>query len=481
MDDVVFSKKRDMAKQFFKDAVWIDNEIIDCLDETTPAEMLEKHFSLFVSLGKELLNIGVNCSLCSFGEQSDSDPFSENDDEKRACQIAEQSDLIILDWHMVGNECEPCLRVLSHLEKSGGVHFVLIFTQEETSDVDVVLTQKVGTYRHLGRTLHYANVSNSVYIVVISKHILRTLGNHATVAQHLVEEMCNLLIESYPDVLRWSALSVASSIKRCVPQWMSLLPSDTDVGVALDYYLNSDDGVASAVATVREMILGNVLDDLAAVLKSKSSRHLPDEILNSRIQEISSKINDGIRKETSSLSPKLQNQTVSFELNKTVKSGVVKKLTDFISNNEGDYQSIKQYISGCNSYAKYSELISGPIPTEILRGNIYKSPSCDKMCLCVSQACDCVRSEFLLMLVCETAHMPSQKDSLVFRCIDDACEIKLKVSSIEVISRKDLCDQYTCIGRLRNLIVDRLAHQFISHISRVGVDIPSYERALRKN
>lgn len=470
--------KIDIAKLFFKDAVWIDNEIIDCVDATLPDRALRHHFSFFVGLSKEFHNRGINCSLCTFRESFDDDPYAQGDDEERACKIAKQSDLVILDWHLQGDDCSSCLRILEQLEMEKGVHFVLIFTKEASSEVHRVLIQK--KYRRLKHGSQYANYNNSVFLVVVPKKDFEMANDLGVTADALISNMGNLLIELYPDALRWSAISAAALIKRFIPQWLSYLPEGTDLGVAVEYCIQKQKGESGAADTMRQMLLKNILDDLEEVVLSNSDEIISDEIFHDCFSQESKLFNEKLRLEVEKLPKREKKQAASYTIKDKLDDDFVSRLLKFQEKNQIDV--FNKCICSSIALAEYFERVSGPIPDRILRGNIYKSFSEETILLCITQACDCVRSQSLLMLVCKSVVPPLPNNAVFFRCDKAIYQIALRVTSLRLCLRVDLEDhaQYECIGRLRASIIDNLAHQYISHITRVGVDIPSYERDLRK-
>lgn len=414
---------------------------------------------------------------------------NNKDEVLKACQeLVLATDIILIDW-MLGLRDSPehCINILKEVTQLEGNRFIVILS--EADDVITKFREKFDDFKEEKNGWLYNDKGS--FVTIQKKENFGKLGN-GTSSTTLLDKIFSLMEGVYKDYLHWIALEIAAKIKEATPKWISSLPDGTDLGMLAEHIHSTE--------LVKDTVFENLMDDLHFSLNSDHISCLDDAYLDvdkwlgkdefiHEIEQMYSGIEDTSDRDTlksriKQLIPCCIQEQAPSNIGAKVKA--LKKLRDL--SDTYDIPPIKRFLVESDKFAEFCETVSIPLQhnCSIKRGSIFIDSSnsdMQSMWVCISQACDCVRSENLMFLEGKKVDRADDQGVKLYTrfqqsLFEFSCEPRiLKIENIEGESRQ--IANKKCVGYLRRDIVDRLAGRYWAHITRVGVNIPILERNLR--
>jgi hypothetical protein len=147
---------------------------------------------------------------------------------------------------------------------------------------------------------------------------------------------------------------------------------------------------------------------------------------------------------------------------------------------------VKEILKEIDKFGEFCEVLSIQSPRDVQRGAIYQGDTNDKILICISQSCDCLRKSPLLFI--EGTEMKKQRSSQVGETgilaggkpyLFKASAENLKTIVIQTENQQRNPENKTLLGYLRKDILERLAARFLRYATRVGVNQPLLMRKYR--
>lgn len=459
---------------YFRHAVWIDNEIIDSNIANRKDVDFTIHFSIFSRIAEEFHTLGVSCLLKNYPVPPSGDYFDTPTNIQGAefCRVlALHSDFVIIDWFLYDQDSTYCLQLINDLIHSPRFHFIIILTNANLDEVSRNLPlcfENIGNQRYFDQNGHFL-------IIEAKKDYIETPNSKH--ANDLLDAVRTCLEVTYDDILHTLAFNFACQAREIFPLMLASIPNNTDFGLAVDYKTrfnilmnkyksaykcepsNIDDFQQQAAGVIFEMITSNFFDDIKQTYFACSNHYETLKAIVSLTENFLSSVDlpcfnwDSLR-----------------EKKLTTHWKTLSELPDFLP-------SHSNFVTFCENISIHNQ--TNLENCSIVRGIVF-AEECSRY-ICISQSCDCLRKPVLLFLRAEQqqeGYSNNDGPSIFIQINSVLYSILLQPSSIITITRNDF-DKYKVSGILRRNIVDRLAAEFFSHITRVGVDISEPERILR--
>lgn len=488
---VVLALRNKIIHKFCRTILWVDDEI-DLL------KGLGGENSLFRDKFDEFTSEGLLCHLKGFppaGEGNDpyvNDPVVEN--AINACvRLAYQADVVIVDWELGdGTTSKHAKRIVNAiLGKDKGFRFVVILSKKDLPNT--VFADLDSPFEQVGDSGDLLVNKTGQFLLSLKKS---NFGN-----TKLFGRICGALSSAYSDYFHLAAMEIVGKIRDCVPSWFSSIPKNADLGVLIErgnamYQRDEGKSVYNECwnEDLQECIVRNLIEDLESVVLSerlcslkenvlKPSNHVPLPYAISRRESLSDDVNNGLQALKDCLK---ENDCSEFnekhyrKLSVGVPDDDIKKLVDEI----GSFSEFCDERSGCN--------VSGsrPCPGAVFKGLI-DSNSAD-LFVCISSACDCIRSESLLFLrgepislradvaIPDYASVSKIKGFKTLLRINGHPYMFRSVAHCVLPKSRNELDSLKVVGVVRMDALNRLISRFMAQTQRYGVNQPSLVRKLRK-
>lgn len=485
MTDEVSAIRKEIIHKFCRTILWIDDEID--LDNGLVRTKERLVNPLFKTKFEEFTKSGLLCHMMGFPDARPSpDPYAsqtEVDDALNSCvSLARQSDVVIIDWMLGGTDSsEFAVKIISKLVGEGkGFRFVVVLSKQEPKESAFT-------------AMSFEAVSDVLWKNKAGQFLL-SLRKDDFLSTDLFAEICCALQNAYPDYLHLTALEIAGRIKNLVPRWLSALPSNTDMGI-----LTERGNLMCGRSTketwrddIQECIVTNLFEDLTTIVLTEPLSALCDSVLCP--SNVASDCLSTILASTDSTV-----RGVVDPLRKCLSNTPSAKLTanqyKQLSKHRG-LKCISNFVQEVESYTEFCEKKS-TLDRGICPGNVYLNLFADSedIAVCISAACDCVRSESLLLLrgelmqdtqigevdVPDYDQIESQNGGkTVLRFQGKSYIFRHKANFLVTKSRSEICNSVRSVGTFRHDILNRLVDRFMSHVQRVGVNQPALSRDIRK-
>lgn len=488
MNEEINTIRNKVVQKFCRTVLWIDDEIH--LDQGLAAKGTSP---LFKDKFDEFTKSGLLCHMMGFPEtRPDSDPYaspSEVDEVLHSCvSLALQSDIVIIDWKLGSTDSSKYAeRIIKQVVgKDNGFRFIVVLSNEDPGD---------SAFNKIDSSFA-CNCSDGLWKNESGQFLL-SLRKNEFKDKKLFDTIRSALLKVYPDYLHLAALEIAGRIKDLVPQWLSALPSNTDMGILTERtnLMCQRDTEETWRDVIQECVVANLLDDLTTLIIREPLNTLgknalcPSNVISDLLSKLfETTVTPDVKSLLNQVKPSLGDEPQS-----KITANQYKQLLK-----HRDILSISNFLKEIEAYTEFCETksICGP---SICPGTVFSNmfTGSEDIAVCISSACDCIRAESLLFLRGE--RMKSFKNGeidipdyeqlgreaggkTVLRFHGQVYIFWHKANSITTKSRTDL-DQSTSIKRIgafRNDILNRLVSRFMSYLRRVGVTQPALSRSLRK-
>lgn len=490
MNEVINAIRNKVIQKFCRTVLWIDDEIH--LDQGLTAEGTP---SLFRNKYDEFTRSSLLCHMMGFpAVRPGSDPYvpqPEVDEILPSCKaLALQADIIILDWMLGSTDSSVYAEeIVKHVVgKNKGFRFIVVLTnKDDFSD---------STFVEFDPPFSKSDDFDDLWKNEYGQFLLN-LHKDEFKDKNLFDTICSALLNAYPDCLHLAALEIAGRIKDRVPQWLSALPSNTDMGILTERtnLMCQSNTKETWRDDIQECVVANLLDDLTTIIIREPLNTLGENALrpSNVISDLLSKLFEtSVTPDVKSLLNQVK-PCLGDEPQSKITANQYKQLSK-----HRDILSISNFIKGIEAYTEFCETKSFCAPS-ICPGIVYSNmfTGSEDIAVCISSSCDCIRAESLLFLRGERMkdvqigeiYIPDYEQlgreaggKTVLRFHGQVYIFWHKANSITTKFRADLEKSTSIkpIGAFRNDILNRLVSRFMSYLRRVGVTQPALSRSLRK-
>jgi hypothetical protein len=388
------------------------------------------------------------------------DPDEEPEELAITKKLTRSVDVVILDWYLASSEGpEHCLTIIESLLDEKESRFIIVLTQH--ADVKSAFASHFGDRFPI--TGDFAHAASGKHAAFLNK----PPAGGADAANEILSLIERLIAAAYPDYIHWAALEMAANIKKFVPRWLEALPRGTDWALLSEYCHDGDQAAA--------IVVGNLLEDLGHAidiyqLESAKAGNCKGADWPGRCE-----VDVGIQGATRQLmalespAPKLKQEIVA-DLAKSSSP----QTSDFV-------KSQKTLASFCENVSQGAKIHTSIRPGSIMVAE--EQQGVREIFVCVSQACDCLHRDQLLIVRGTKAKTTKQGATTV--SFQETCyrfdpETKnLRHLSIKTKEGRRLPEGFVIVGQLRSATARRLTSRFWNHMTRSAVNLPAYTRAER--
>jgi hypothetical protein len=465
--------RKKLAKEYCRSVLWLDDEIkFDATDGQR-----EKFLRFFARIADEFSKKHVLCQLKGFPQiKEGDDPYADSLAVNDCAELAKRTDVLILDWHLGATSPVHSKKILGELIKEGGNRFIVLLSKEpqlrlefekEFSDV---FRLEGEWYRH----------DEGPFVLLLQKTSFETAGSGTA----LIDKIYDQLALSYPDYLHWAAIEVVGRIKALAHSWLSRLPINTDVAILAEKVHSGE--------SIEEAILENLLDDLKETVTLEAVSSLGPQCLAPGQWLKREKCQERIEQDLKAIADRGQ-QTSFQNLHPLTAKGALdaKDRSTFkgVTEKQGHLPSIKELRDSVEALGQFSEVVSVPRTAKsILRpGSILLekgATGAQRIVVCISQGCDCIRAKSLLFLQgTETPSVAGEAGETFLQFNGKRYLFKPRAENL--LSQTLEVDRTTIqgwihVGLLRQQTLTRLISRFWNYSTRVGVNQPRFVRDSRK-
>lgn len=479
--------RKDIMKNFLRTLVWIDDEIRPDRADSDG----DPFRNLFYPIAQEFQNRNLLVHLHSYAADTGNGGDNMYDETDSTCfdsavALAKKADVIILDWHLGAENPDNSILLLKSLEQESAIRYIVVLSKADTKfEADMrdmlVSDSENPSDSHLFRRNGdaWAN-SQGTHIIVMKKPDLSSTSA-SEFSDLVITKIYKLMSKANPDYLHWAAIEIAAKLRHSIPGWIQAIPRGTDAAVLSE--------LISENSEARDFIPEHLLEDLSHLAKLHSLSSLDSENC-----EPSHWPNKAYDVEVLPTNSERYKKFVHFSLASSV---LEKKGVDTIRKKSLEEDPCKLFLKSQQSFTRFCENLSGTTESFPTFGSVYVlEPKEDDnvnpsdvdeggfhtIYVCLSQECDSVRSDSLILLKGSVASGTSAKENItklalqdkVFGFLPEAQSIK----SVDV----DLGDegsirqltQFKKIGQLRKATARRILSRFWNHVSRSAVNLSRF-------
>jgi len=479
--------RRAIMKRFLRTLVWIDDEI-----RPDESGILGNPFrSFFYPIAKEFQKLELLVHLHAYDSDSASGEDNMFDDKesnslRSAVNLAKKADVIILDWHLGRKDPEHSIQLIKELNNESAICYIIVMSAfaddfepelKKANLLSIDSENSIESHIFQRKGAGWAN-SNGINIIVMSKPDFQSYSADVF-SNSILVAIFDLMLKAYPDYLHWAAIEIAAKLRHSIPRWIQAIPRETDLAVLSE--LMSDKTEA------RDFIPEHLLEDLSHMAKlrlldSLDSANCKHEHWNNKPYDIKAVDTNSAR------SKKFVHLSCSAEK-------LEKKDVELIRKESAGDESSKFFIISQQAFTEFCESVGGALETFPTFGAVYVREqvvdsvvdSDDKgrrnAYLCLSQECDSLRSDTLLLLEGSINHGSSNKDGItllslrgkVFGFLPEAQSLlSITVAKPDSGGGGRRLDGFQKIGQLRKATARRILSRFWNHLSRSAVNLSRF-------
>jgi CheY-like chemotaxis protein len=483
--------RKEIMRRFVRTLVWIDDEIRpDQIDyRGNPFR------SFFYPTAQEFQKKGILIHLHPYPsdpEVDQGDTFSSFTTASfdSALKLAKSADIILLDWHLGRKNPRNSIALLKRLNEDPAIRHVVVLSEyadkfaDEMRDDNMLTTggtdsNDLNLFQQKGDA--WVN-GLGTHIIVMNKQDLSSISADGF-CNAIVDSIFNLMSTASPDYLHWTAFEIAGKLRHTIPHWIQAIPCGADAAVISE--------LISDKTEARDFIPENLLEDLSHIAKLQALDSLNAQNCQSKPYEIQTEANEDPR----------HKKFVHFLRGALVvdadgkhSSISAKDIKSMRKENNVDIDACNKFMYSQQIFSEFCEHISKPPGDSPTFGAIYAvgesvsdaSPQDpQQIYLCLSQECDAVRENNLIMLKGTIQNATSAKEGTtklsfhksVFGFLPEANSIQ----AAEVIERdgKRQLNGFMKIGQLRKATARRILNRYWNYLSRSAVNLPTFARVDR--
>lgn len=488
--EAISKAKSDIIDKFFKNALWIDDSIIDDITQIElDSNIIQGHFDPFVKYVSHLADQGITCALKGYKPKEEYGDGLDVVEIEKCTNLAKKSDIVFLDWHLTDGGPQASLAIIDGIIQNPGFKIIIIITAHTNWHNDI---------RHscnLKQEKDWLTNGKGTYITHIDKGVIQGRSSF-----DFWSEIKSKLLHITPNILSWIALGLSAEIKDFTPQWISSLPNGIEFATCIHQIILDNPSILSG-----ELLINNLLEDLKHIITASNISIADNEtfslsnlrdftdyyvklktsVKNLKCSNTSDTPTNEILESAKNTIDKIQDLE---RINKKAAIKFVKALIDISNTVDKVPIEVELLSNSCKLLNTFSENLNliDYNSSIIQRGNVYAdNNSKNKIYICISQECDCIRAKSLIFLQAKISkkhennhiHVYFNKELYIIPLTGSSL---IPVDIVEFEGSRKIKGNWKLEGRLRKSTVDKITHDFWQNSTRVGVDIPEFERSQRK-
>ncbi len=488
--DAISQAKSDIIDKFFKNALWIDDSIIDDITQVElDSNIVQSHFDPFVKYVSHLAERGITCALKGYNPREECDDGLDITEIEKCANLAKKSDILFLDWHLTDGTPSASIEIINKIVNEQGFKIIIVITAHPNYQDDI--KRIAGFNQEHG----WLTNGNGIYVTNLNKENLQSQSPY-----NFWEEIKSKLLHITPNILSWIALGLSAEIKEFTPRWISSLPKGIEFATCMHQLIIDNPTVLSG-----DLIIKNLFEDLKHLIPTESIPIASNETfslenlqnfssllseLKSTVENLSNPatIDKSLKNKFKSSKEAITNINDLCNFDKSTAKQLVKALNVLSNMIRPIPPGIEILCDSCKTLTTFSENLSliQHDTNNIRRGNVYTHPeSNDDLYICISQECDCIRAHSLIFLHAKKSEVYDLNNIYVY-FKKELYSIELTGASIipknvkTTKTGRAIDEVWDLAGCLRRATIDKITHDFWQNSTRIGVDIPEYERLKRK-
>ena len=478
--------RKDIMMTFLRTLVWIDDEIRP--DKADAVGDLFRSFFYPTAQEFQKKELLVHLHPYDADISSDGDNIFDDDSESfdSAVTLAKKADIVILDWHLGRDDPKYSIDLLKRLNDESAIRYIIVLSryaekfEEEMKREQMLLAGSNNSIdTHLFQNIGDAWANNQgTHIIVMKKPDLGP-DFAENFCHSVIENIYALMSKANPDYLHWAAIEIAAKLRHSIPGWIQAIPRNTDAAVLSE--------LSSEKTEARDFIPEHLLEDLSHVAKI----HLLTSLDSENCMPTHWRSNPYDIQAISASSERYKKfvhfELPSSELGKNDVVSIRKRLS-------ADEPS-KFFVSSQQSFTEFCENISCTLESFPTFGSVYikEQPvggssggsnvgngETNTIYLCLSQECDALRGDSLMLLEGSVTHGSSAKEGItklsllgkVFGFLPEAQS--LQSVAVENSGDERQLGSFKKIGQLRKATARRILNRFWNHLSRSAVNLSRF-------
>ena len=127
--DAISQAKSDIIDKFFKNALWIDDSIIDDITQVElDSNIVQSHFDPFVKYVSHLAERGITCALKGYNPREECDDGLDITEIEKCANLAKKSDILFLDWHLADETPSASIEIINKIVNEQGFKIIIVIT-----------------------------------------------------------------------------------------------------------------------------------------------------------------------------------------------------------------------------------------------------------------------------------------------------------------------------------------------------------------
>jgi hypothetical protein len=492
-ENLTVATRKEIMRKFLRTLVWIDDEIRP--DKTDIQG--DRFRSFFYPTTQEFQKNQILVHLHPYqsdliGDDDDTFSSDNSDSFNSALNLAKTADIILLDWHLGRKDPNNSIKLLKHLDAEPAIRIVIILSQYADSfEEEMQRGGMLATSEADSNNQKLFKRKGDAWVNDLGTHI--TVMNKPDLTLTTTDEFCNDILDSIfklmsttsPDYLHWIAFEIAGKLRLTIPEWIQALPKGTDAAILSE--------LLSIQTEARDFIPENLLEDLSHIAKLKTLNSL--EIDNCKVDDWTNKSYETIEaQESTSKHEKIVNlkPVKNLELEDIRAIRVSKGIVG--AKKEVFEKSRDEFISSQQTFTEFCEHISKAPETSPTFGSIYVKPESTTdtgnkaphtIYLCLSQECDAIRKNNLILLEGSIANGVPEKEGAtklsyqknVFIFSPEA--ISFQAAHVTSDDGGRTLKGFKKVGQLRKTTASRILNRYWNYLNRSAVNLPTFARVDR--
>lgn len=489
-EDSTITTRKEIMRKFLRTLVWIDDEIRP--DQTD--ERGNPFRSFFYPITQEFQKRQILVHLHPYSSDRDGgdDTFSSNNSESfdSSLDLAKKADIILLDWHLGRQDPTNSISLLKKLDLEPAIRHVVVLSQyadrfeNEMRSGDMLATDEdASNDQKLFRRKGDAWVNgHGTYIILMNKNNLSS-SSASEFCNCIVDRIFELMSTASPDYLHWTAFEIAGKLRHTIPYWIQAIPNGTDAAILSELISDSTES--------RDFIPENLLEDLSHIAKLHALSSLDVQNCQAKPYEVRSVSAGDLRHKKF---VHFSRGVLVIDADGKQSSISIKDINSMRKTDNDDIEECEKFMLSQQIFSEFCEHISkapeaGPTfgaiftKSEVTSDTSINSPQ--EIYLCLSQECDSVREDNLIMLRGSLVSGKSTKEGVtklsfrknVFGFLPVANSIQ-SAEVVEVDGERSL-GGFIKKGQLRRATARRILSRYWNYLSRSAVNLPTFARVDR--
>jgi HPt (histidine-containing phosphotransfer) domain-containing protein len=472
--------------KFLRTLVWIDDEIRPDKTDATGEAFRSFFYPTAQEFQKRKLLVHLHPYDADISSTGGDNIFDEDSESfGSAVTLAKKADVVVLDWHLGRNDPKNSIELLKKLKDESAIRYIIVLSQyaERFEDEMKAEEMMVGDSGNITGSHLFQNIGGAwadiqgTHIIVMRKPAPG--ASAVDFSNSVIEAIYDLMSKANPDYLHWAAIEIAAKLRHSIPGWVQAIPRGTDAAFLSE--------LKSEKCEARDFIPEHLLEDLSHkaklhVLKSLDLDSCNPEHWKNKSYTIQATVAGSER----------YKKFVHFSF-PALK--LEKKDVDTIRQQSGSDQPSKSFLISQQAFTEFCENISSAPEAFPTFGAVYIEKTTNgasglagnkdlqTIYLCLSQECDSLRSDNLLILEGSVTQGSSTQEGVtrlslqgkIFGFLPEARSIQsVTVDNGSSGGYAQRLEKFDKIGQLRKATARRILSRFWNHLSRSAVNLSRF-------